>query len=135
MNLRRDARLHRLLAFGLGVMLLATGATLVYEWQTRPIPADVDPLWQALRGRARLVANGHEHNLPRLRPIDGITELIAGAGGQSRDDLDEDDHRLAFARDDTDGAQRLELSPGAAQYRFVSAAGEVLDSGTIRCAA
>lgn len=96
---------------------------------------DVDPLWQALRGRARLVVNGHEHNLQRLRPIDGITELIAGAGGKSRYAIDEDDHRLAFARDDTDGALRLELSPGAAQYRFMSAAGEVLDTGTIRCTA
>lgn len=94
---------------------------------------DVDPLWRALRGRARLVVNGHDHNLQRLRPIDGITEMIAGAGGKSRYDLDEDDNRLAFARADVDGALRLELSRGLARYRFVTATGDVLDSGLVRC--
>lgn len=94
---------------------------------------DIDPLWQTLRGRARMVVNGHEHNLQRLQPIDGTTELIAGAGGKSHYDLDEDDERLAFARDDIDGALRLELSARLARYRFIASDGVVLDAGSVRC--
>lgn len=96
---------------------------------------DIDPLWRTLRGRARVVVNGHEHNLQRLQPIDGITELIAGAGGKSHYALDENDKRLAFARDDIDGALRLELSAGLARFRFVSTTGTVLDAGSVRCTA
>lgn len=105
-----------------------------YSAGTHGDQEDVAPLWRALRGRARLILNGHDHNLQRFRPVDGITELVVGAGGRSRYDVDESDDRLAFARDDVDGALRLELSPAAARYRFVSTGGEVLDSGTIRCA-
>lgn len=94
--------------------------------------ADVAPLWEALRGRARLVVNGHDHDLQRLRPRDGITELVAGAGGKSRYGL-RPDRRLLFGNDTQDGALRLALSPGAAQISFVSVAGEVLDRSAVSC--
>ena len=94
---------------------------------------DVAPLWNAVRGHATLVVNGHDHNLQRLRPRDGITEIIAGAGGHSRYSLDPEDPRLAFATDDVDGALRLELRPGRAGLSFVAVDGSVLDSTNVRC--
>jgi len=84
---------------------------------------DVAPLWNAVRGHATLVLNGHDHNLQRLRPRDGITELVAGAGGRSRYRLDARDPRLAFASDRVDGAVRLKLRPGRASVRLVAADG------------
>ena len=96
---------------------------------------DVAPLWNALRGHAALVLGAHDHNLQRLDPRDGLTELIAGAGGHSRYPLKPRDPRLAFGRDDVDGALRLELEPGRARWNFRSAGGRELDAGELRCEA
>ena len=57
---------------------------------------------------------------------------MSGAGGRELYDLAEDD-RLAFGDDDTHGALRLFLRPGAAAYAFVAADGRTLYSGTVRC--
>ena len=91
------------------------------------------PVWNALRGRAAIVVAGHEHHMQRLRPIDGITSFVSGAGGHSRHPLRRDDRRLAFGDDRQDGALRLRLRRGVAAYAFVSSAGRVLDRGTLRC--
>jgi hypothetical protein len=93
---------------------------------------DVQPLWDVLRGHAAIVLGGHEHDMQRFRPIDGITEFVAGAGGAGRYSLRDDD-RLAFGDADAFGALRLDLRPGSATYAFVDTAGRVLDRGTIRC--
>src|SRR3954454_23037893 len=45
---------------------------------------DMDPYWRALQGHARLVINGHDHDMQRFAPRAGLTELISGAGGESR---------------------------------------------------
>jgi len=96
--------------------------------------AGVDPLWQAVRGKAALVVNGHDHNMQRMQPRDGIVELISGAGGHGqRYDLDEADARLAFADEDHDGALRMRLSRGQAKLDFVAVGGRVLDSSVVRC--
>ncbi len=94
--------------------------------------ADVSPLWNALRGRARLVVNGHDHDLQRLRARDGITQFVAGAGGKSRYGLGEDE-RVVFGDDQHDGALRIALRPGRAQLSFVAVDGAVLDRSTARC--
>jgi hypothetical protein len=88
---------------------------------------DTAPLWRALRGRARAVLSGHEHDLQRLRPRGGITQYVAGAGGRSRYALDRSDPRLAWGRDDTDGALRIVLEPGLATFEFRDVAGRLLD--------
>jgi hypothetical protein len=93
----------------------------------------VEPFWQALRGHTEVVVSAHEHTMQRLEPIDGITQLVSGAGGHGLYDLDEDDPRLAFGNDEDYGALRLELDPGVARYAFVASDGEVLDEGEIRC--
>jgi predicted phosphodiesterase len=93
---------------------------------------DMQPLWEAVRGRAAIVLAGHEHNMQRFRPIDGITEFVSGAGGRVLYRLKKDS-RLAFGNDREFGALRLDLSPGVARHAFVNADGEVLDRGTVRC--
>jgi acid phosphatase type 7 len=94
---------------------------------------DVAPLWRAVRGRARIVLNGHEHDMQRFRPQGGITEFVSGAGGKSLYEVDESDPRLRFSNDSDYGALRLKLRPREARYSFVTAAGQVLDRGSISC--
>ncbi len=94
---------------------------------------DMAPIWDALRGKATIVVTGHEHSMQRLRPIDGITSFVSGAGGRDRYELRRDDPRLAFGDDRHFGALRLRLRRGEARYAYVSTAGRVLDGGTLRC--
>jgi hypothetical protein len=90
-------------------------------------------LWDALRGRARIVVNGHDHNMQRMKPRHGLVEFVSGAGGRTRYDVDERDRRLAFSNDKVFGALRLQLSPERAVWSFVSSKGRVLDSGSLGC--
>lgn len=94
---------------------------------------DIAPLWDLVRGRAALVLNGHDHDYQRLKPIDGVTEIVAGAGGRSHYRVNRGDHRLAFADDRHFGALRVRLRPGSARLAFVTAAGRVLDRSSVRC--
>jgi hypothetical protein len=94
---------------------------------------DVAPLWNALRGHAAIVLNGHEHDMQRLRTVDGVTEFVSGAGGARRYRLDRSDRRLAFGDDAHFGALRLRLTPGSARFAFVRVGGRVVDSGVVRC--
>ena len=94
---------------------------------------DMAPIWDALRGKATIVVAGHEHSMQRLRPIDGITSFVSGAGGHGRHRLRRHDPRLAFGDGEHFGALRLHLRRGEARYAFVSRAGRHLDSGTLRC--
>lgn len=91
--------------------------------------------WEAVKGRARMVLSGHDHNLQRMKPRHGTVQFISGGGGRRLYPLDEDDRRLAFSDDTHYGALRLSLSPGEARWRFVSARGRGLDSGTLACQA
>jgi hypothetical protein len=94
---------------------------------------DVAPFWRALKGHARLVLNGHDHESQRMRPVSGITELVAGAGGEGLYPLRRGYPRLAFGDARHYAALRLSLRPGLARYAFVTAAGRVLDHGQVRC--
>ena len=94
----------------------------------------VAPFWNAVAGRAKLVVSAHEHNMQRLRPRDGIVEVISGAGGHGNPyPLRSTDRRLAFSDAETDGALRIKLAPGRAQLEFVATGGRVLDSKLVRC--
>jgi len=93
---------------------------------------DVAPFWRALKGRARLVVNGHDHLLLRYRKRAGLTEYVAGAGGAVLY-RQVPDRRLAFARAGVTGALRIVLEPGWARLEFRSATGKVLDRSRARC--
>jgi hypothetical protein len=105
------------------------------KYADRPVPESARRYWDALEGRARIIVNGHDHNLQRLRPRDGIVEFVVGAGGRERHNVDESSRLLAFSNDRTYAALRLDLSPGRARWRFVAVGGDVLDRGTLRCRA
>jgi hypothetical protein len=70
--------------------------------------------------------------MERLKPKDGITEFVSGAGGNTL-------HpgwkhpQVAFTNNTTFGALRLKLSPGVARFAFVGVDGRTLDSGKVRC--
>ena len=93
---------------------------------------DVAPFWQALKGHARLVVNGHDHLLQRYRKRAGLTEYVAGAGGAVLY-RQRPDRRLAFARAGVTGALRIVLEPGWARLEFRSAKGKMLDRSRARC--
>jgi hypothetical protein len=94
---------------------------------------DVEPLWRALEGHARLVLNGHEHDMQRMRPRGGLVELIDGAGGHSLYGLRRGYPGLVFGNSDQFGAIRLELRPGSASAAFVSITGQTLDRTHVGC--
>ena len=93
----------------------------------------VDGLWRAARGRVAMVLSGHEHSMQRLRPDGGTVQFISGAGGFSHTEPARDDPRLAFGDHVHDGALRLRLRRGRADWAFVATDGQVLDSGALRC--
>ena len=93
----------------------------------------LQPFWDALGGRARLAVNAHEHDFQRQAARDGVTQLIAGAGGESRYPLDPAYSGLRFGDDEATGALRLRLRPGRLSYAFVDTRRHVLDSGSRRC--
>jgi Calcineurin-like phosphoesterase len=94
--------------------------------------SDVAPFWQELSGHARLVVNGHEHDLQRQRRRAGLTEYVVGAGGAVRYAV-RSDARLAFGRGDVSGALRIVLRPGRARLEFRSVDGDVLDVSRATC--
>jgi hypothetical protein len=94
---------------------------------------DVAPFWDVLAQHAVLVLNGHEHDLQRLAPRDGITELVAGAGGSELYPLRSGYKGLVFGDDHDQGALHLELTAGSARFSFVLADGRVVGAGAVRC--
>lgn len=94
---------------------------------------DLAPLWEALRGRARIVVSGHDHNMQRLRPVDGITQYVSGAGGHGLYRFPRGDPREAFGESRAYGALRIELRPGSARMAFVSSDGRILDLSVVPC--
>jgi hypothetical protein len=94
---------------------------------------NMDPIWRALSGRARVVLAGHDHNMQRLHRIDGITSFVVGSGGRELDPIDRGYPRLAFGNDRDFGALRLVLGRRAARFAFIRSDGRVLDSGRLRC--
>jgi hypothetical protein len=124
----------------LGRALAAGGDCRIAFWHRPRFSAgkhgdapDLQPLWRAVRGRVRLVLNGHDHDLQRLRRLHGTTILVAGAGGHSRYALHRDYPRLVWGSDSVDGALRLRLRPGRLRFAFISVDGRILDRGRARC--
>ena len=50
-----------------------------------PIPGSLATrLWSALLGKADVVLNGHDHSYQRFKPVSGVTEIVDGTLGHSR---------------------------------------------------
>lgn len=98
--------------------------------------ADVAPLWNALRGHARLVLSGHDHDLQRFADRDGLRQLVSGAGGRVNIPIPRRSRATArFTNRLTSGGVRLRLTPGHASIEFVAAGGRVLDRSSATCRA
>jgi len=94
---------------------------------------DVAPFVDALRGHAAIVLTGHDHNMQRFRPQDGIVHYVSGAGGHSRYEVESGDPRLAFSDHGHDGALRIQLRRRRADLAFVASDATVLDRSSVTC--
>jgi hypothetical protein len=95
--------------------------------------ASLQRIFGELRGHASIVLSGHDHDMQRLHPVDGITPLVDGAGGQELYPVNREDERLAFANDTEHGALRIELTPSRAALTFVAEDGTTLDRSAVSC--
>jgi hypothetical protein len=95
---------------------------------------DMAPIWNTLRGHARIVLGAHEHSLQRFRRRDGMTQYVAGAGGSILYSMARDP-RLAFGRAKVTGALRMVLEPGRATLEFRTTSGALLDRSRATCRA
>jgi hypothetical protein len=94
---------------------------------------DMEPVWDAVRGRVAVVFAGHEHDFQRMRRVGGTVQIISGAAGRALYAVDESDPRLAFSDDSHYGGYRLRLHPDRIEAVGLSAAGRRLDRTTISC--
>jgi Calcineurin-like phosphoesterase len=94
---------------------------------------DLEPLWKRLAGHARIVLSGHDHDLQRHRPRQGIAQYVAGAGGRGRYRLHRGPSTMVWGRDDVNGALRIVLRPGHALLEFRGAGGHLLDRSRRSC--
>jgi hypothetical protein len=90
-------------------------------------------LFGELKGHASIVLSGHDHDMQRLKPVNGITPLVDGAGGNELYPVNRSDPRLAFADDTHHGALRIRLTPDQAVLTFVAEDGTTLDRSTVSC--
>jgi 3',5'-cyclic AMP phosphodiesterase CpdA len=95
---------------------------------------DLDPLWRALGGRARVVLSGHDHDLQRFADRDGLRQYVVGAGGRPNLPLPRRSAaRVRYVNRFEPGAARLRLRPGRATIDLVAAGGRVLDRSSVTC--
>lgn len=97
------------------------------------VPA-LQAIFGELRDHATIVLSGHDHDMQRFQPIDGITQLVDGSGGAELYPFTSSDPREAFGDDTHHGALRLLLQQGQARATFVAADRTVLDRSTVSCA-
>lgn len=136
MSHRRGSRQQRWLAGAVREPGTCRLAFMHRPYQSAGLHGDtrsLGSLWRTLRGHARLVLAGHDHDMQRLRRRDGLNQYVSGAGGRGRYPLDFRDPRVAFGRDDRFGALRIELRAKGAKLEFRSATGAVLDRSEVRC--
>jgi hypothetical protein len=129
----QTAWLDRVLANGTGTCRIAFWHRPRYSRAGYSDAPDLDPLWRRLIGHARVVLSGHDHNLQRHRPIQGLVEYVVGAAGRGRYPLRQGDPTAVWRRDDVNAALRIVLKPGRALLEFRTASGRVLDRSRVSC--
>lgn len=104
-----------------------------------------DPMWKLMADRGvDVVLTGHDHNYQRWTPVDrnyqpdvgGMTQFVAGAGGQGVRPFATSDSRVVAGYDTAPqalGALRFELNPAGASFTYRNTAGATLDNGVIPC--
>ncbi len=95
---------------------------------------DVAPLWNAVRGHARIVLSGHDHDLQRFADRDGLRQIVSGAGGRPNIPLPRSSRAKArYVNRLATGGARLRLTRGRATIELVSRSGRVLDRSAVTC--
>ncbi|CAB4861341.1 unannotated protein [freshwater metagenome] len=95
---------------------------------------DLAPLWNAVKGHARIVLSGHDHDLQRFADRDGLRQYVSGAGGRFNIPVTHGSGAtLRFADRSNRGALRLRLSRGRAELAFIATGGRVLDRSVTTC--
>lgn len=93
--------------------------------------AQLEPLF--VKHGVQLVLNGHEHFYERLKPQHGVHYFISGAAGKlRRNNIRRDNPDFAFGNDQAQHFMLFEVKPDELNFRAISDAGTVLDSGTLR---
>jgi hypothetical protein len=102
-----------------------------------------EDLWKALDDAgAELVLVGHDHDYERFAPqtpqgaasLEGIVEIVVGTGGREPYAFERIRDNSLVRTTGTFGVLRLELSPDAYAFEFVSVAGQSFtDSGSGAC--
>jgi hypothetical protein len=95
--------------------------------------SDLNPFWNALSGHARIVLNGHDHNLQRHAPQRGLVQYVVGAGGRPRYKLHPGPSTMVWGTDKVDAALRIVLRPGRALLEFRAPSGRLLDRSRATC--
>jgi Calcineurin-like phosphoesterase len=90
-------------------------------------------IFSELQGHASILLAGHDHDMERLHPVNGITQYVDGAGGKELYPVNSSDPRLAFADNTHHGALRIRLIPGQATLTFVAEDGTTLDRSFVGC--
>jgi hypothetical protein len=90
-------------------------------------------IFDELTGHATIALSGHDHDMQRVLPIEGITQYVDGAGGAELYPVNRDDPRLAFFDDTDHGALRIALRPDRSTLTFVDQDGAPLDRSTVAC--
>lgn len=106
---------------------------------------EYQPFWQALYNHGvEVVINGHDHDYERFAPLTpslepdpahGIRQFVIGTGGQRLEKLGasgRQPHSEVFYTDDF-GVLAFTLHSAGYDWRFLSTAGAVVDSGTGSC--
>jgi acid phosphatase type 7 len=93
----------------------------------------LQPIFDELKERARIILSGHDHDMQRFQPVHGITQLVAGSGGAELYPFVNSNLREVFGDDIHHGALRLRLRSGHATATFLAADGRVLDRSAVSC--
>lgn len=95
---------------------------------------DLQPLWDAMQGHAVLYVSGHDHLMAESNVVQGVTELVSGAGGRSLYGLSADPHpNIAWYQNSQHGVLKATFDVGRVDWQFINTAGQVLRSGSRTC--
>jgi predicted phosphodiesterase len=91
-------------------------------------------VWTAMKGFSVLNLVGHNHLFARLAPIDGITVIVSGAGGNDMRPLaSSQTHTIVASKTNVPTATKLVLKRGSVTFSQVDSTGRVYDSGSLTC--